>query len=189
MRDIAIRAKRLPVGAIAGAVVITLSGLFTVLVTSSMGMALAVTSLVACALVAVALLATAPEEAVIPIPEFEEPRRPRTLRAQLLFADCEPGRVVVDALVLDGNAPLRNGLPTSAATPLALEMRMPAAEWFSASIGDLLDEWAEDSEMVDLELLSGALGPRVRLARDEARITLDLTRVDGVPAPLALGSA
>ena len=188
MRDIATRAQRLPIGVIAGAVLITLSGMMTVLLTSSVGMALAVTALVACALVAVAMLAATPDDAIV-LPEVEEPRRPKTMRAQLLFADCEPGRVVVDALVLDSNAPFQNGMPLSAATPLALEMRMPAAEWFSASIGDLLDEWAEDSEMVDLELLHGALGPRVRLAREEARITLDLTRVDGVPAPLALGSA
>ena len=188
MRDIATRAQRLPIGVIAGAVLITLSGMTTLILTSSMGMALAVTALVSCALVAVAMLAATPEPAIAP-PDVEEPQRPKTMRAQLLFADCEPGRLVVDALVLDSNAPYRNGMPQSAATPLALEMRMPSAEWFSASIGDLLDEWAEDSEMVDLELLQGALGPRVRLAREEARITLDLTRVDGVPAPLALGSA
>jgi hypothetical protein len=188
MRDIATRAQRLPLGMIAGAVLITVSGMLTVLLTSSVGMALAVTALVACALVAVAMLATTPEDTA-DLAQVEEPRRPKTMRAQLLFADCEPGRVVVDALVLDSSAPFQNGLPLSAATPLALEMRMPAAEWFSASIGDLLDEWADDSEMVDLELLHGALGPRVRLAREEARITLDLTRVDGVPAPLALGSA
>ena len=188
MRDIASRAQRLPLGMIAGAILITLSGLMTVILTASVGMALAVTALVACALVAVAMLAATPEEAVT-LPEVEESRRAKTMQAQLLFADCEPGRVVVDALVLDSNAPFENGLPLSAATPLALEMRMPAAEWFSASIGDLLDEWAEDSEMIELELLHGALGPRVRLAREEARITLDLTRVDGVPAPLALGSA
>ena len=188
MRDIAGRAKRLPLGVIAGAVLITLSGMITLLLSGSGGMGLAVSSLVACALVAIAMLVATPEELVPPPATEDQPRR-KAMRAQLLFADCEPGRVVVDALVLDGNAPLENGLPTSAATPLALEMRMPAAEWFSASIGDLLDEWAEDSEMVDLELLQGALGPRIRLAREEARITLDLTRVDGVPAPLALGSA
>ena len=189
MRDIATRAQRLPLGMIAGAGLITLSGTMTLIVTSSMGMALAVTALVSCALVAVTMLAATPEQTIRSAPQVEEPRRPKTMRAQLLFADCEPGRLVVDALVLDSNAPFQNGMPLSAATPLALEMRMPAAEWFSASIGDLLDEWAEDSEMVDLELLQGALGPRIRLAREEARITLDLTRVDGVPAPLALGSA
>lgn len=189
MRDIAMRAKGLPIGVIAGLGVIALSGTTTLALSASLGMALAVSSLVACGLVAVAMLATAPEEPAIELPEFEEPQRPKSMRAQLLFADCEPGRVVVDALVLDSNAPFQNGLPMSAATPLALEMRMPAAEWFSASIGDLLDEWADDSELVDVELLKGALGPRIRLSREEARITLDLTRVDGVPAPLALGSA
>lgn len=189
MRDIATRAKGLPLGAIAGAVLITVSGAATLVLSSSLGMALAVSSLVACAIVAIAMLASTPEEEVVEIPDLEETPQPKTMRAQLLFADCEPGRVVVDALVLDSNAPFRNGLPMSAATPLALEMRMPAAEWFSASIGDLLDEWAEDSELVDVELLRGALGPRIRLSREEARITLDLTRVDGVPAPLALGSA
>ena len=188
MRDIAMRAKRLPLGVIAAGVLISLSGTITAILSANVGMALAVSALVACALVAVAMLATTPDEVIV-LPETDEPRRPRTMRAQLLFADCEPGRVVVDALVLDGNAPFENGLPMTAATPLALEMRMPAAEWFSASIGDLLDDWAEDSEMVDVELLQGALGPRIRLSRDEARITLDLTRVDGVPAPLALGSA
>lgn len=188
MREIASRAQRLPLAMIAGALVILSSGFVTSALSESLGMGLAVSSLVACALVAVALLATPPEELAPRAPESSE-RHPRVLRAQLLFADCEPGRVLVDALVLDGASVMRNGLPLGPATPLSLEMRMPAAEWFSASIGDLLDEWADDSEMVDLELLHGALGPRVRLARDEARITLDLTRVDGVPALLALGSA
>lgn len=188
MRDIAVRAKGLPLGVIAGGALITLSGMITVFLSANVGMALAVSALVACALVAVAMLATTPEEVVV-VPDVGEAPRPKTMRAQLLFADCEPGRVVVDALVLDANAPFQNGLPMTAATPLALEMRMPAAEWFSASIGDLLDDWAEDSEMVEVEVLQGALGPRIRLSREEARITLDLTRVDGVPAPLALGSA
>lgn len=188
MRDIAVRAKGLPLGVIAGGALITLSGMITVILSANVGMALAVSALVACALVAVAMLATTPEEVAV-VPDVEEAPRPKAMRAQLLFADCEPGRVVVDALVLDANAPFQNGLPTTAATPLALEMRMPAAEWFSASIGDLLDDWAEDSEMVEVEVLPGALGPRIRLSREEARITLDLTRVDGVPAPLALGSA
>lgn len=188
MRDVAVRAKGLPLGVIAGGVVITLSGMTTVVLSANLGMALAVSALVACALVAVAMLATTPEEVVV-APDAEKAPRPNAMRAQLLFADCEPGRVVVDALVLDANAPLQNGLPMTAATPLALEMRMPDAEWFSASIGDLLDDWAEDSEMVEVEVLQGPLGPRIRLSREEARITLDLTRVDGVPAPLALGSA
>ncbi|MFP5328437.1 MAG: hypothetical protein ACLGHT_13250 [Acidimicrobiia bacterium] len=188
MREIASRAQRLPLGVIAGAFVIFSSGFVTATLSESMGMGLAVSSLVACALVAIALLAAPSHEVPPPAPRSSE-SHPRVLRAQLLFADCEPGRVVVDALVLDGASGTRNGLPLRPATPLALEMRMPAAEWFSASIGDLLDEWAEDSQMVDLELLHGALGPRVRMARDEARITLDLTRVDGGPALLALGSA
>lgn len=176
-------------GAIVAGAAIGASGGLTLWLADSLGMALAVASLVSCALVAIALLVATPDEVVVSLPEADERRRAKALRAQLLFADCEPGRVVIDALVLDGATAMVGGLPVSPATPLALEMRMPSAEWFSASIGDLLDEWADDSEMVDLELLQGALGPRVRLSRDEARITLDLTRVDGVPAPLALGSA
>lgn len=144
----------------------------------SPALGLAVLVLVACGVGGVALLTLPPGENVIDLRD-RRALTPPVLAAQVLFAHNEPGRITVDGTVLDVKGDrLRAPAP---GTPFTLDLRAPSTAWFSASVGDLLTEWAERGEIVELELLAGGAGPRARLSRDEARLVLDLVSTAGLP--------
>lgn len=97
--------------------------------------------------------------------------------AQVLFVRPDGRRHRVDVVLL---GPARFGHDDlSAGTPMVLDVALPPDPIVRATAERVLDRWAAEGAVVDLEIRSVAPGPRARLDQGDTRLLLDLVGEPG----------
>lgn len=88
-----------------------------------------------------------------------------------MFVSVQAGSVLLDCVVAP--PPWSGASTASVGLPFSVEASLPPAEW-ALFARALLDRWAADGTVVDVELRRDWRGPRVLVSDGEARILLDL---------------
>jgi hypothetical protein len=112
--------------------------------------------------------------------ESETDGRPRVLLlSRLLFTRRQPDSIVIDCLLVsvEQAAP---GVTAPEGLPFTLQLRAPDTGWFAERVEHLLEEWAEESRELVLELREDHGKVRTRIASGEASVQLELSGAAGL---------
>lgn len=91
------------------------------------------------------------------------------IRSQLLFVEDSAGSLRLDGTLTE--EPIE-GVP--AGSPVSLLLRKPASAVVSSVVEATMHRWADELDVVDIELLGGEDRPRVSLSDGLSLIRLDI---------------
>ncbi|MEA3075239.1 MAG: hypothetical protein QOF60_147 [Actinomycetota bacterium] len=106
------------------------------------------------------------------LPSFDDDPRPVRLPSRLLFA----GRSERAAIVLDC-------LTIPEGSPFTLELRVPDTSWFGERVEHLLEEWADESRELTLELRNDHGKVRTMISNGSSAVHLELAGAAGLALP------
>jgi hypothetical protein len=91
------------------------------------------------------------------------------VRTQVLFVECYPGLLRLDGTLLD-----RAGADLPAGSPVSLVLRLPASDVVASVVEATANRWADEIDVVDLELVSNAQHARVVLSDGASTLRLEV---------------
>lgn len=101
-------------------------------------------------------------------------------RSRLVFARPELRSIVVDCMLVELENDQLGLVPTG--SPFTLRLRSPDSGWFTLCIETMLEQWAEEEKLVDVEIALGEGRPRANLSDGSSRVMLDLEAAAGLAA-------
>ena len=112
----------------------------------------------------------------------ERPDRGRTalsLKARLAFVHSpQPDAVVLDCTLQELDGDRDGAVPVGA--PFTLQLRLPETAWFATSLELLLEQWAEDSRLVEISLLARDGHAKAHVGDGSSRLMLEVDSAAGL---------
>lgn len=102
------------------------------------------------------------------VPEQRESSGPRPQHGELVFAQpMAEGRIGLDCLLTDTTC------DDDASRPVHLVAALPANPWLAAVEQELLQQWLDQGDAVDVSVSEDRAGPRVKIACRRTTLMLD----------------
>lgn len=91
------------------------------------------------------------------------------VRSQVLFAEMSPGLLRLDSVLVEAA-----GAHLPSGSPVTLVLRLPVSGVVAAVVEATVTRWADDVDVVDMELLSDGEHQRVVLSDGASTVRLEL---------------
>lgn len=101
-------------------------------------------------------------------------------RSRLVFARPELRSIVIDCTLVELENDELGLVPIG--SPFTLRLKSPESGWFTLCIETMLEQWAEEEKLVDVEIDIGEGRPRANLSDGSSRVMLDLEAAAGLAA-------
>ena len=106
------------------------------------------------------------------------PPVPRThVSARVMFVGSRARHLFVDCTVDDSS---HNTVALPQGLPISLEVRSPESPWLATFVAEMLQSWAVNGDVVDVEIGSTPAGRRAELAHGDNRLVFELEQLTGV---------
>jgi hypothetical protein len=107
------------------------------------------------------------------------------LRVQsfLLFARHDERSITLDCTIVE----MRNGSSygsTAPGSPFTLALSPPATTWFSERVEQMLEQWAHEARLVEVEIVEGRSTLQAGISSGSSRVLLELEAAAGLESAL-----
>jgi hypothetical protein len=93
------------------------------------------------------------------------------LSARVMFVVSRSPHLLVDCTV---DTPGDGDLDLPTGQPITIGVRPPDSAWMAACATEMLQSWAADNEVVDVEIARGRSGPRAEIVKGDSRLVFEL---------------
>ena len=130
---------------------------------------------------AIAVFGVVLAHALVPRDEMPRIQRiarfPTKLSARVMFVGTRSRQLLVDCTI---NKPCDGQYHLPVGQPISLGVRAPESPWMAECVADMLEAWARDCEVVELEIGTGRAGARAEIAHGRSKLVFDLETISGV---------
>ena len=115
-------------------------------------------------------------------PPSADDRARMRARSLLLFARHDDRSITLDCTMVELEKGAAEGTPPG--SPFTLAVRPPDNDWFSARVEQLLEQWASEARMVDVEIVEGRSTMQAGISCGTSRLVLELQGTAGLESVL-----
>lgn len=115
-------------------------------------------------------------------PPTADDRARMRARSLLLFARHDDRSITLDCTVVEVEKGAADGAPPG--SPFTLAVRPPDNDWFSARVEQLLEQWAAEARLVDVEIVEGRSTLQAGITCGTSRVMLELQGTAGLESVL-----
>ena len=105
------------------------------------------------------------------------------VRSFLLFARHDERSITLDCTIVEMENGSSDGL-TAPGAPFTLALSPPATTWFTERVEHLLEQWAEEARLIEVEIVEGHSTLQAGISSGNSRVLLELEAAAGLESAL-----